>query len=112
MKHMLFSYGTLQLEKVQLESFGRILNGTKDMLKGYQLEELEITDEKVLSKSEQTFHPIAIKTGNPEDFIKGVLFEITEQELHQADDYEVEDYKRVKETFESGKQGWIYVSQK
>ncbi len=109
---MLFSYGTLQLEKVQLESFGRILKGTKDLLRGYRLGELEIIDKEVLAKSEQTFHPIAIKTGNLEDCIKGLLFEITEQELHQADDYEVDEYKRVREIFESGKQGWIYVSQK
>lgn len=35
MTELLFSYGTLQLEKVQLESFGRVLKGTKDaMTKG------------------------------------------------------------------------------
>ena len=112
MKHLLFSYGTLQLKKVQLELFGRILKGTKDILGGYQLGKLEITDEEVLSKSRQNFHPIAVKSESPEDFVTGVLFEITEQELRQADIYEADDYKRVKETFESGKQGWVYVSYK
>lgn len=110
MKHLLFSYGTLQYEKVQLESFGRILKGNKDVLEGYRLEKLEITDKEVLTKSEQSFHPIAVKTNNPDDFIKGILFEITEQELLQADAYEVDDYTRVWETFKSGKQGWVYVS--
>jgi len=43
------------------------------------------------------------------DKIEGMLYQITKEELMQADKYEVEDYKRVKVTFESSKQGWIYV---
>ena len=109
MKHLLFSYGTLQLEKVQLESFGRILNGKKDRLLNYKLESLVITDTIVLEKSEKTEHPIAVKTNQEIDFIDGVLFEITEEELKQADAYEVDDYKRVLETFESGFSAWVYV---
>ena len=62
MTHLLFSYGTLQFEKVQLESFGRILKGSKDSLPGYKLENLKITDKDVLSKSAQQYHPIAIPT--------------------------------------------------
>lgn len=34
MNEYLFSYGTLQLEKVQIESFGKILKGPKDTLQG------------------------------------------------------------------------------
>lgn len=110
MKHLLFSYGTLQLEKVQQESFGRKLKGTKDTLQGYKLEDLEIKDPDVLAKSEQRFHPIAIPTGKPKDTIEGTLFEITDEELTQADKYEVSDYKRVLETFQSGKEGWVYIT--
>ena len=109
MKHNLFSYGTLQLEKVQLESFGRRLKGDKDVLHGYKLSYVEIKDESVLSKSEQKYHPIAIKTNNAKDTIEGTVFEITELELHQADNYEVDDYMRVKETLKSGKEAWVYV---
>jgi len=32
--HLLFSYGTLQLEKVQLENYGRLLKGERDKLIG------------------------------------------------------------------------------
>lgn len=109
MLHNLFSYGTLQLEKVQIESFGRILTGKKDRLFGYRLGNLQITDPDVLAKSEQEFHPIALPSENEQDFIEGVLFEITSEELAQADRYEVSDYKRIEVTFESGKSGWIYV---
>ena len=109
MKELLFSYGTLQLEKVQLESFGRKLNGTEDTLIGYKLEQLQITDKTVLEKSEQEYHPIAVHSKDPNNRIKGTLYEISTDELKQADLYEVADYKRVKTAFQSGKQGWVYI---
>ncbi|WP_366512841.1 AAA family ATPase [Kordia sp.] len=109
-KHYLFSYGTLQLEKVQQETYNRILSGSKDSLSNYTLKSLEITDTEVLSKSERKFHPIAVKTSNSDDFIEGIIFELTAQELSDTDAYEVEEYKRVLETFNSGKEAWIYVA--
>jgi len=36
--HLLFSYGTLQLENVQLENYGRTLRGERDRLIGYKIE--------------------------------------------------------------------------
>lgn len=105
----LFSYGTLQLEKVQLATFGRILKGEPDSLSGFKLEQLKITDEHVLDKSELDFHPIAIPSINQDDTIAGVLFEVSTDELIQSDSYEVSDYKRVEAKFKSGKLGWIYV---
>jgi hypothetical protein len=33
----LFSYGTLQLEAVQMATFGRQLTGTSDALRGFEL---------------------------------------------------------------------------
>lgn len=108
-KHNLFSYGTLQLEKVQMETYGRLLQGEKDTLTGYKLGSLKITDAGVLEKSGKEFHPIAIKTGNQNDHIEGMIFEISEEELKETDRYEVADYHRVLETFASGKKAWIYV---
>lgn len=105
----LFSYGTLQKEKVQLETFGRILKGEKDFLLGYKLNMLEITDPEVLRKSGQKYHPVLEFSGNADDEIEGVLFEVTEAEILQADEYEVDDYKRIETTFKSGKRGFIYV---
>jgi gamma-glutamylcyclotransferase (GGCT)/AIG2-like uncharacterized protein YtfP len=105
----LFSYGTLQKEQVQLETFGRLLKGEKDTLTRYQLDMLEITDPEVLRKSGQKYHPVLTFSGNEEDQIEGVLFEVTEKEVHQADEYEVDDYKRIETVFKSGKKGFIYV---
>jgi gamma-glutamylcyclotransferase (GGCT)/AIG2-like uncharacterized protein YtfP len=106
----LFSYGTLQLERVQLETFGRLLHGSKDVLPGFKMESVEITDAEVLSKSAQAFHPIAIPTRNNDDKIDGVVFEITAEELAHADAYEVSNYKRISVTLASGKEAWTYVS--
>lgn len=105
----LFSYGTLQKEQVQIATFGRLLKGTHDKLFGYQLHFVEITDLEVLRKSEQKFHPILKYTGNIKDTVEGVLFEVTDAEITLADQYEVDDYKRIELLFESKKRGFIYV---
>ncbi|MDR6404126.1 MULTISPECIES: gamma-glutamylcyclotransferase family protein [Chryseobacterium] len=105
----LFSYGTLQKEEVQIETFGRILQGEKDILKGYKLKMLEITDPEVLRKSNQKYHPILEFSGNADDEVEGVLFGVTNEEILQADEYEVDDYKRIETVFKSGKVGFIYV---
>jgi len=38
-----------------------------------------------------------------------MVFEITPEELAQADLYEVDDYKRVKCRLKSGIDAWVYV---
>lgn len=109
---ILFSYGTLQLEKVQIESFGRKLTGSKDFLTGYLIEDIEIQDTEVLRKSGKKYHPIAIKTGNHLDKIEGTAFEISDNELAEADKYEVSDYIRIYVKLESGLSAWTYVGNK
>jgi len=106
----LFSYGTLQIENVQRETFGRILNGTKDILVGYLLSEVKIKDENVIEKSGTDIHPILWSTGNLLDEVEGTIFEISQKELEQADDYEVEEYTRIEAYFKSGQKAWIYAN--
>ena len=105
----LFSYGTLQYESVQLETFGRKLQGFQDVLSGYRLEPLKITDEKVIAISGEAIHQVLIPTNNITDEVVGIVFDITEEELKQADEYEVEDYKRVQVQLHSGNYSWVYV---
>ena len=107
--HYLFSYGTLQLESVQRQTYGRLLKGASDRLHGYTLDQIRITDPDVLAKSQQEFHPIARFTGNEDDFVQGIVFEISDEELEATDAYEVSDYERKGVQFASGKDGWIYV---
>jgi gamma-glutamylcyclotransferase (GGCT)/AIG2-like uncharacterized protein YtfP len=105
----LFSYGTLQYEKVQLETFGRLLNGHADTLPGFIKTMVKIEDEKVVAASGEAYHPIIQHSGNAADTVEGYVFEITPDELKQADDYEVDSYKRVAVTLQSGKNAWVYV---
>lgn len=106
----LFSYGTLQLEQVQLDNFGRNLNGSADRLAGYWLDKVEITDEDVLESSGIPIHPIARESEDPEEFIDGMVFELTEEEILRADGYEAEDYKRIEVILASGRKSWVYVA--
>lgn len=108
--HLLFSYGTLQLAKVQLDNYGRIFIGEPDKLRGYRIDNIQITDLTVLAKSQLQYHPIAVKSAKDNDFIEGILFEITEKELIETDNYEVNEYHRIMETLVSGKRAWVYVA--
>lgn len=71
---------------------------------------IEIKDEAVIAKSGLTHHPILKHTSNNTDCIKGSVFAITKEELHQADEYEIDDYKRIAVQLASGKTAWVYVS--
>jgi gamma-glutamylcyclotransferase (GGCT)/AIG2-like uncharacterized protein YtfP len=106
----LFSYGTLQLEHVQLATFGRKLEGRRDSLPGYRLGQLEIRDPAVVATSGKTHHPIIAPTGRAEDDVAGLVLAITPAELAQADVYEVSDYKRERVTLASGLAAWAYVA--
>ena len=108
----LFSYGTLQQENVQLENFGHTLEGSKDILQRYCLDEIEITDDFVLKTSKKSFHPILFFTGNEEEEVKGTVFKITSAELLKADSYEVDDYERIEVILKSGIKSWVYVGKK
>ena len=105
----LFSYGTLQLERVQLETFGRTLKGYPDLLMGYRRETIRIKVESVINLSGIEEHTIISYTGNSSDIVEGVVLCITEDELMRADDYETEDYKRIRVKLKSGKEAWVYV---
>lgn len=105
----LFSYGTLQLESVQLSSFGRLLEGQRDAMPGYRREMLEITDPDVIRTSGERFHPVVMPSDNPSDAVEGQVFRITPQELEAADRYEVSDYKRIEVTLRSGLRAFVYV---
>jgi len=110
----LFSYGTLQDEAVQIATFGRRLRGMPDTLKGYILGELTITNPDVVGTSGIETHPV-IRKAKIEDesaLVKGKVFQITPEELRQADIYEESDYDRVMVNLESGLQSWVYIDAK
>ncbi len=109
-QHYLFSYGTLQDNNVQISTFGRKLTGYPDALQGYLLIDLQITDPHVIEVSGKDVHQILDLTQNQDDAVAGTVFELTDEELNHADRYEVDDYKRILVTLQSGKKAWVYVS--
>jgi hypothetical protein len=105
----LFSYGTLQLESIQLSTFGRLLTGTSDVLPGFERALLEIGDPAIMSALGQTHYAIARRTGRSSDRLTGKVFDLTPAELHGADAYETEAYTRVAVVLQSGLHAWAYV---
>jgi hypothetical protein len=105
----LFSYGTLQLEQVQLATFGRRLDGQPDEMPGYALSMLAIDNPEVVATSGKTHHPVVSYTGDPADKVSGTVFRISAAELQLADDYEVSSYRRDRVVLASGVSSWVYV---
>jgi gamma-glutamylcyclotransferase (GGCT)/AIG2-like uncharacterized protein YtfP len=105
----LFSYGTLQLEAVQIATFGRLLTGTSDALQRFELASLTIEDQKVIAISGKSHHTMARFTGRTSDVIAGTVFTITAHELQRADEYEVPAVTRVAVILQSGVRAWVYV---
>ncbi|MCM3050616.1 hypothetical protein M3562_19120, partial [Bacillus safensis] len=73
----LFSYGTLQLDQVQLATFGRKLYGHADAMPGYAMTMLRIDDPDVVATSGRTHHPVVTYTGQTGDRVTGTVFAIT-----------------------------------
>ena len=106
----LFSYGTLQSETVQQETFGRTLEGRSDVLVGYRLVMIEIADEDFVAASGTAHHRNLRFTGLSSDFVKGTVLSMTDQELGLADSYEPTGYERVQVQLRSGTTAWVYVN--
>ena len=106
---LLFSYGTLQNKDVQIANFGRELTGREDALPGYARRMVPILDPKVVASSGESHYANA-EPGDPEDTVLGTVFEITEQELAAADEYEAgARYHRISVKLSSGHRAWVYV---
>lgn len=105
----LFSYGTLQNEAIQLSTFGRRLKGVPDSLIGYRQTKVPIRDQPDANGDQ--YYLNAQATGRDTDNVSGTRFEVTEQELKEADVYEATaDYKRITVILSSGATAWVYVS--
>lgn len=105
----LFSYGTLQQDTVQLSTFGRLLDGHRDELVGFELSTFKVEDPQFVATSGKAHHAIVKRNGAPESRVTGMVFELTEKELASADGYEPAGYKRIATTLASGKQAWVYA---
>ncbi len=106
---LLFSYGTLHLQAVQVAAFGRHLVGPNDALEGFELVSLKIEDQTVVAISGKAHHTMAQFTGRASDVVSGTVFGLTPDEIRNADEYEVAAVKRVAVVLQSGVRAWAYV---
>jgi Gamma-glutamyl cyclotransferase, AIG2-like len=106
---LLFSYGTLRQEAVQLSTFGRLLLGSPDELIGFEQSVFEVTDPEFVSTSGKAQHAIVTFTGRSDSRVPGTAFEVTDAELATADAYEPAGYSRVLAKLASGRQAWVFA---
>ena len=109
MTELLFSYGTLRRPDVQRATFGREIDGRPDAIVGYHLDYVTITDPHVIATSASDRHPILKPTDRADAAVEGMVFEISEADLAAADEYEVDDYRRITVPLRSGGEAWVYV---
>jgi len=106
----LFSYGTLQRDSVQIENFGRLLEGHPDSLTGYRVTLIQIIDQSVVARTGDTHYKNVEFTGSQTDRVDGTVYKVTKEELENADEYEKDaDYERVFVHLGSGVAAWVYL---
>ena len=107
---LLFSYGTLQQEEVQLSTFGRKLAGEKDLLIGYEPSLVKITDADEAKRLQKLHHDNVQKTDDEWSNVQGTVFEVSDDELAKSDAFESQfNYQRVRVALASGNEAWVYV---
>jgi hypothetical protein len=104
---LLFSYGTLQQEAVQMSTFGRLLQGQPDELVGFEQSLFKIEDPQFVAASGKAYHAIVKFNGKHDSRVTGMVFEISNSELADADRYEPDGYKRITAVLASGKEAWV-----
>jgi hypothetical protein len=98
---LLFSYGTLRDEKIQLEEFDVTFEIENELeeIKGYDMSEINI---------DGNFYNIVVE-GKIESTITGSIVHIPENLIYLVDEYEGETYKRISVKTKSGRDCMIYV---
>jgi gamma-glutamylcyclotransferase (GGCT)/AIG2-like uncharacterized protein YtfP len=106
---LLFSYGTLRLPSVQKATFGRLLEGERDAVVGFRLGEVRVEDPHVIAASGSAVHPVLLPADDPTAVVEGTVYDLDEDALAAADDYEVDAYARALFPLRSGRTAWVYV---
>jgi hypothetical protein len=106
---LLFSYGTLQQDTVQISTFGRLLEGEPDELVGFERSVLEVQDPGFVATSGTAQHAVVRFNGNHDSRVRGTVFDVSEGELAMADAYEPAGYIRISAMLASGREAWVYA---
>ncbi len=106
---LVFSYGNLQQEKVQLHLFGQLLSGEADSLYGYRLARIANTDKTILPNDESEWQYTLLNTADKNSRVDGTLFTLTDHQLNELDANKPRDYRRMFMTLSSGKRAWVFL---
>lgn len=93
----LFIYGTLHDPDVQMRLLGRTVTGIPTVLLNY-------------TRNIDLFPPYPVAIADEEESINGWLLHITQEELLKLDEYEGENYIRIRVKLETGMQAWVYCA--
>jgi len=104
---LLFSYGTLQHEHVQRELFGRALRAEPDLLAGFTMHTVMVSD--LAAPDGRAPHAIVRLSGNEHDRVNGTALDVRDADLDAADRYEPHGYARIAARLVSGRDAWVYA---
>jgi len=108
---LVFSYGSLQQEAVQLAVYGRTLRGEPDALVDWACSLIEVPKGHKAASTGVTHYANVTFARDCGSRVAGTALELTDAELAASDEYEREaEYVRVMATLASGRRAWLYVS--
>jgi gamma-glutamylcyclotransferase (GGCT)/AIG2-like uncharacterized protein YtfP len=91
----LFVYGTLYDKQVQLTLLGHTLIGVPDVLLKY-------------TRNIELFPPYPVAMPDAGGYVNGWVLRVTPEELVKLDEYEGENYIRIRVRLASGIEAWVY----
>jgi hypothetical protein len=106
---LLFSYGTLRDEAVQMSLFGRRLASQSDHLLAYVQSPMVVNDPQPAVTTGTADHTILTPSAVADAKVAGTALEVTEAELDITDQYEPVEYRRVIAMPATGRHTWVYV---
>jgi len=108
---LIFSYGSLQEEAVQLAVYGRALRGIRDALVGWVRTLIEVPKWHKAAAQGTTHYANLERSQSSSDIVEGTVLEVSDAELAVSDGYEDDaGYQRLMITLASGRSAWVYVS--
>ena len=93
----LFVYGTLLDPQIQINVFSRQIKGFSDNLIGYR---------KIYRKFYDGIYPDLLE--DKESIVKGMVLQVSDEDLKKSDIYEGNEYERLKVKLESGILAEVY----
>ena len=105
--HLLFSFGTLLDAPVQQHIFGQRIPSVQASLEGSGFVEVPIDDPEGIAASGMSVHRGLVR--KIDSSVEGGVLALSDEQLAQADQYEVSAYARRRVKFTDGRVVWAYV---